>query len=83
MQRDVVNDAPLGTATRSTFPQIVEYTIHPSGPVGAVGLLREAISLQNISDLPAGADDLKSDAARDKFAMEVVKHFHARKIDKG
>jgi hypothetical protein len=52
--------------------------VHSPGPVGAVGLFREAIVLQDIADLPAGADDLESDAARDKLAMEVVQHFRAR-----
>lgn len=45
----------------STGLQLAEQTVHPPGPVGAVGLFGEAIGLQDVADLPARADDLKAD----------------------
>src|SRR4051812_38819941 len=66
---------------RSTELQITEQTIHPPGPVGAVGLFREAVGLQDIADLPARADDLEGDTARGELAMEIVEHFGTRQID--
>ena len=47
-------------AAKSPGLQIAEQTVHPAGPVGAVGLFREAICLQDIADLTAGAGDLES-----------------------
>ena len=72
-----------GSATRSVGFQIAEQTVHPPGPVGAVGLFRQAVGLEHVADLPAGADDLEGDAARSELAMEIAQHLCARQIDKG
>ena len=70
------------SATTSVDLLIAKQTVHSPVPVGAVGLFREAIGLQDIADLPAGADDLEGDAARGEF-MKIMQHFRAREIDKG
>src|SRR5262245_66207453 len=84
----VLNAAPRlrrvtarGGAARSGDLQIAEQTVHPSGPVGAVSLVGEPIGLQDVADLPPGADDLEGDAARGKLTMEIVQHPGACQVD--
>src|SRR5262249_31989293 len=64
-------------------PQIGEQAVHSAGPIGAVGLLGKAISLQDIANLAAGANDLESDAARGEVVMQVAQHLGAGEVDGG
>ena len=57
-QRNLILRAARRNAARSIALQIAEQTVHSPGPVGAVGFFCQTVGLQDIADLPAGANDL-------------------------